>query len=68
MARTFNTGIGMVAVVAEERADQVEAALEATGETVFRIGRVEAGARGCTVRGAAGVWSTNTAWTADHDA
>ena len=68
MARTFNTGIGMVAVVAEDRADQVAAALEAAGETVFRIGRVEAGARGCTVRGEAGTWSTNTAWTADHDA
>jgi len=67
MARTFNCGIGMVVVVAEERADRVAATLEVSGETVLRIGRVEAGTRGCTVRGGAGAWSTNAPWAADHD-
>ena len=66
MARTFNTGIGMVAIVAEDRAASVTAALEAAGETVFRIGRVEPGARGCTVRGSAETWSARTDWTATH--
>jgi len=66
-ARTFNCGIGMVAAVAPDRADATAAALEAAGETVFRIGRVEAGPRGCTVRGSAGTWSGRDAWAADHD-
>jgi len=51
MARTFNCGIGMVAVVAAGEVDVVTAALEAAGETVFRIGLIEAGVRGCTVFG-----------------
>lgn len=38
MLRTFNCGIGMIAVVAKENADSVTAALEAAGETVFKIG------------------------------
>jgi phosphoribosylformylglycinamidine cyclo-ligase len=42
MARTFNCGIGMVAVVAPEHADGVVALLAAHGETVFVIGRIEA--------------------------
>ena len=40
MARTFNCGIGMVAIVAAEHEGQVGDALEAAGETVWRIGRV----------------------------
>jgi phosphoribosylformylglycinamidine cyclo-ligase len=40
LARTFNCGIGMVAVVAADRADPIAAALEAAGETVFTIGRL----------------------------
>jgi phosphoribosylformylglycinamidine cyclo-ligase len=43
MLRTFNCGIGMVAVVAEERADALAAALAAAGETVHRIGHVTTG-------------------------
>ncbi|MDP1026156.1 phosphoribosylformylglycinamidine cyclo-ligase [Sphingomonas sp. KR1UV-12] len=66
MARTFNTGIGMVAIVAEDRAGAVTAALEAAGETVFRIGRVESGVRGCTVRGSAETWSARADWSATH--
>ena len=54
MARTFNCGIGMVAIVAEAEADAVAAALEAAGETIIRIGVIEAGQRGCTVRGSDG--------------
>ncbi len=40
MFRTFNCGIGMVAVVAESAADAVAARLAETGETVYRIGRI----------------------------
>lgn len=40
MARTFNCGIGMVAIVAPENESQIGDALEAAGETVWRIGRV----------------------------
>ncbi len=43
MLRTFNCGIGMVAVVAAERAEAIAAVLEAEGETVHRLGRVVAG-------------------------
>lgn len=68
LARTFNCGIGMVAVVAEHEAAGVTAALEARGERVFRIGQVEAGPRGCTVRGGAEAWSARAAWHATHTA
>src|SRR5690606_25231761 len=44
MVRTFNCGIGMVAVVAAETADAVAAALAAAGETVVRLGRIVADA------------------------
>jgi phosphoribosylformylglycinamidine cyclo-ligase len=43
MLRSFNCGIGMVAVAAADRAGAVTAALEAAGERVCRIGRVAAG-------------------------
>jgi phosphoribosylformylglycinamidine cyclo-ligase len=62
MARTFNCGVGMAAIVGRAEADVVRAALEGAGETVFEIGRVEAGRRGCTVTGA------NGGWSATHDA
>jgi phosphoribosylformylglycinamidine cyclo-ligase len=41
MLRTFNCGVGMVAVVAPADAKRVTAALAAEGETVFEIGRIE---------------------------
>ncbi|MDR0275252.1 MAG: phosphoribosylformylglycinamidine cyclo-ligase, partial [Burkholderiaceae bacterium] len=40
MNRTFNNGIGMVAVVAPDAADAVIATLSAHGETVYRIGAI----------------------------
>ncbi|HEV2818857.1 MAG TPA: phosphoribosylformylglycinamidine cyclo-ligase [Allosphingosinicella sp.] len=51
-ARTFNCGIGMALIVSEEHVRDVSHSLEDAGESVFRIGRVEAGARGCTLSGA----------------
>ena len=44
MLKTFNAGIGMVLVVAPERAEMLERVLREAGETVFRIGDVTAGA------------------------
>ena len=40
MLKTFNSGIGMVIVVAPDRADEIAALLEAEGETVARLGTV----------------------------
>ena len=66
MARTFNCGIGMVLAVAAGDAAGVIAELEAAGETVHVIGAIESGPRGCTVQGAAEVWSSRDAWEASH--
>jgi phosphoribosylformylglycinamidine cyclo-ligase len=62
MVRTFNCGIGMVLVVAGGEADKVTSDLEGAGESVFRIGRIEEGQRGCTVQG------PNDSWSATHNA
>ncbi|MBB3035547.1 phosphoribosylformylglycinamidine cyclo-ligase [Alteriqipengyuania lutimaris] len=67
LARTFNCGIGMVLMVREENAVAATARLEEAGETVFPIGTVEAGTRGCTVKGNAGLWSGESDWIAEHD-
>jgi len=67
LARTFNCGIGMIAIVKESDVDQVSEALTSAGETVHRIGTVNDGLRGCTVRGPAGSWSSREAWAASHD-
>ena len=66
MARTFNCGIGMVAIVSADEAEAVTSALETADETVFTIGRIETGTHGCTVRGSAGTWSAREDWTATH--
>ena len=68
MARTFNCGIGMVLAVAPDQADAITADLQQAGETVFRIGGIGAGERGCTVKGAAGSWSGRDDWAATHHA
>jgi phosphoribosylformylglycinamidine cyclo-ligase len=60
MARTFNCGVGMAVIVAQTEKDQVAAALETAGESVFEIGRIDAGRRGCTVKG--------ESWSATHHA
>jgi phosphoribosylformylglycinamidine cyclo-ligase len=62
MVRTFNCGIGMIVVVGANQANGASTRLERAGETVFRIGRIEAGSRGCTITGSDG------AWTATHNA
>jgi phosphoribosylformylglycinamidine cyclo-ligase len=68
MARTFNCGIGMALVIAPEEADRVTASLEGAGETVFDIGRIEEGPRGCTVGGGSGSWQSAKDWSATHNA
>lgn len=66
MARTFNCGIGMVLAVSAGEAESLTADLEAAGESVFRIGDIRAGTRGCTVSGKAGEWSAKADWSATH--
>ena len=41
MLRTFNCGVGMVAIVTPEAAEAVAETLATEGETVFRLGRIE---------------------------
>ncbi len=43
LLKTFNCGIGMILVVAEDRAEAVSALLAAEGETVTRLGRIVEG-------------------------
>ena len=54
MLRTFNCGVGMIAVVSAEDADKVTSVLTAEGETVFALGRMVArteGAAGTIYKG-----------------
>lgn len=68
MARTFNCGIGMAVVVNPVDVDFVTTELERAGETVHRIGRIETGAKGCTVSGKDETWAKREAWSATHNA
>ena len=43
LLKTFNCGIGMIVVVAEDRADDLTALLQTEGETVSRLGRIVEG-------------------------
>jgi phosphoribosylformylglycinamidine cyclo-ligase len=65
-ARTFNCGVGMALIVSAGDAKSVTESLEDVGENVFTIGRVDVGAKGCTVSGSAGTWSARSAWSACH--
>ncbi len=58
LARTFNCGIGMAAIVTASEAAEVRAALEACGETVWPIGRIESRGNGPAIRieGPPGTW------------
>ncbi|HYJ52562.1 MAG TPA: phosphoribosylformylglycinamidine cyclo-ligase [Allosphingosinicella sp.] len=67
LARTFNCGIGMVLIVAEDDINNVSQLLEEAGETVSHIGRVEAGAKGCTVTGSTETWGARQHWAAIHN-
>lgn len=67
LARTFNCGIGMVAIVEEGEAAEVAERLEAAGEAVHRIGLIEPGQGGCTVNGSSGTWSARDDWSATHN-
>jgi phosphoribosylformylglycinamidine cyclo-ligase len=61
MARTFNCGIGMAVIVEE-------GLLGGLSIDCFEIGRVEAGPRGCTVKGPQGSWGATESWSATHNA
>ncbi|MEX3008254.1 phosphoribosylformylglycinamidine cyclo-ligase [Hoeflea sp. TYP-13] len=49
MLRTFNCGIGMIAVVAKSDAERVSQALLAAGETVVKLGHLEERSEGARV-------------------
>ncbi|GIL39339.1 hypothetical protein TMPK1_15760 [Rhodospirillales bacterium TMPK1] len=60
LARTFNCGIGMVAIVAAGDVDTTIAALTEAGEIVHRIGDVVAGS-GVTIEHAESAWAASNA-------
>jgi phosphoribosylformylglycinamidine cyclo-ligase len=49
--RTFNMGIGMIAIVAEKDAEAAMASLQAAGEQAYKIGRIVAGDRNVVISG-----------------
>ncbi len=63
MARTFNCGIGMIAAIRAEDRAAVTDALEASGETLFTVGTIVEGERGCTVSGPAESWWSPRDWS-----
>lgn len=53
MYRVFNNGIGMAVIVATDKAEEAMKLFREAGETVYRIGEIEArpeGASGCVVK------------------
>jgi len=49
MYHTFNMGVGFILVVPEEEAEQTASRLSASGETAYRVGRIEKGERGVVI-------------------
>jgi phosphoribosylformylglycinamidine cyclo-ligase len=68
MARTFNCGVGMAVIISADQVGEAATALKDAGETVFEIGRIEEGQRGCTVSGRVGDWNAAKDWSATHHA
>ena len=66
MARTFNCGIGMAVVVAQDDVAHVTEQLEAAGEIVYQIGLIAEGGSGCTVRGREETWGARSDWSVTH--
>jgi phosphoribosylformylglycinamidine cyclo-ligase len=66
MARTFNCGVGMAVIVAEDDVAAVTDALVVAGETVHRVGTIAEGPKGCTVSGSTETWSARAPWSATH--
>jgi phosphoribosylformylglycinamidine cyclo-ligase len=67
MCRTFNCGIGMIAVVAADHAAEVSKALASAGDQVEKIGRIvphRPGQAATIVAGSAGTWGQTEAWFA----
>jgi phosphoribosylformylglycinamidine cyclo-ligase len=50
MFLTFNMGVGMIAVVADDAADGIIDGLERAGERAWRIGRLVTGQRGVSIQ------------------
>jgi phosphoribosylformylglycinamidine cyclo-ligase len=69
LVRTFNCGIGMVAVVNASQVDGVIDALAKSGESAWMIGQIAARASGVAtiVQGADGALGYSAAWTAAHE-
>ena len=51
MYRTFNMGLGMLIIAAENEATQIQKALAAQNENCFRVGRVELGDHHVQIKG-----------------
>jgi phosphoribosylformylglycinamidine cyclo-ligase len=66
VARTFNCGVGMAVIVAEDDVAAVTDALVVAGETVHRVGTIAEGPKGCTVSGSTETWSARAPWSATH--
>jgi phosphoribosylformylglycinamidine cyclo-ligase len=52
--------------VSADKVAAVTERLEAAGETVFPVGRIDAGEKGCTVCGSVETWSAKSDWSATH--
>lgn len=67
MAKTFNCGMGMVLAVSPQNVDAVMKALTDSGEKTTIIGEIITGDKGCTVKGSAGKWASQSDWSCTHN-